>query len=69
LGDAIAPMDLRRYTTFGHALRFDRIAAASHAAAGFVTVEELIGLTVLAEGLGARRGRAAPISDAEIRRE
>jgi hypothetical protein len=32
---------------FGHALRFDRIAAASHAAAGFVTVEELIGLTVL----------------------
>jgi GNAT superfamily N-acetyltransferase len=32
---------------FGHALRFDRIAAASHAAAGFVTVEELIGFTVL----------------------
>jgi hypothetical protein len=32
---------------FGHAFRFDRIAAASHAAAGFVTVEELIGLNVL----------------------
>lgn len=32
---------------FGHAVRFDRIAAASHAAAGFVTVEELIGVTVL----------------------
>lgn len=31
----------------GHAYRFNRIAAASHAAAGFVTVEELIGLTVL----------------------
>lgn len=32
---------------FGHASRFNRIAAASHAAAGFVTVEELIGLNVL----------------------
>jgi hypothetical protein len=32
---------------FGHAVRFDRIAAASHVAAGFVTVEELIGVTVL----------------------
>lgn len=32
---------------FGHASRFNRIAAASHAAAGYVTVEELIGLTVL----------------------
>jgi GNAT superfamily N-acetyltransferase len=32
---------------FGHAFRFDRIAAASHAAAGFVTVEELLGLNVL----------------------
>ncbi len=32
---------------FGHAFRFDRIAAASHAAAGFVTVEELTGLNVL----------------------
>jgi GNAT superfamily N-acetyltransferase len=32
---------------FGHAFRFDRIAAASHAAAGFVTVEDLIGLNVL----------------------
>jgi hypothetical protein len=32
---------------FGHASRFNRIAAASHAAAGFVTVEELIGLNML----------------------
>lgn len=32
---------------FGHAFRFNRIAAASHAAAGFVTVEELLGLNVL----------------------
>jgi hypothetical protein len=32
---------------FGHAVRFDRVAAASRAAAGFVTVEELIGVTVL----------------------
>jgi len=32
---------------FGHASRFNRIAAASHAAAGYVTVEELIGLTIL----------------------
>jgi len=32
---------------FGHASRFNRNAAASHAAAGFVTVEELIGLTML----------------------
>jgi GNAT superfamily N-acetyltransferase len=32
---------------FGHANRFNRIAAASHAAAGFVTVEELLGLNVL----------------------
>lgn len=32
---------------FGHASRFNRIAAASHAAAGYVTVEELIGLRFL----------------------
>jgi GNAT superfamily N-acetyltransferase len=32
---------------FGHASRFNRIAAASHAAAGFVTVEELISLNML----------------------
>lgn len=32
---------------FGHASRFNRIAAASHAAAGYVTVEESISLTVL----------------------
>jgi GNAT superfamily N-acetyltransferase len=32
---------------FGHASRFNRVAAASHVAAGYVTVEELIGLTVL----------------------
>jgi GNAT superfamily N-acetyltransferase len=32
---------------FGHASRLNRIAAASHRAAGFVTVEDLIGLTVL----------------------
>jgi GNAT superfamily N-acetyltransferase len=32
---------------FGHAFRFNRIAAASHAAAGFTTVEELVGLNVL----------------------
>lgn len=32
---------------FGHANRFNRIAAASHKAAGFVTVEELLGLNVL----------------------
>jgi GNAT superfamily N-acetyltransferase len=32
---------------FGHASRFNRVAAASHAAAGFVTVEDLIGLNVL----------------------
>ncbi len=31
---------------FGHALRLDRTAAASHAAAGFVTVEELIGISL-----------------------
>jgi hypothetical protein len=31
----------------GHALRFDAMAAASHAAAGFVTVDELIGVTLL----------------------
>lgn len=31
----------------GHASRFNRIAAASHRAAGFITVEDLIGLTVL----------------------
>lgn len=35
------------HVTFGHASRFNRIAAASHAAAGFVTVEDLIGLTML----------------------
>ena len=32
---------------FGHAARFNRVAASSHPAAGFVTVEELIGLTML----------------------
>ena len=32
---------------FGHARRFSRVAAASHAAAGFVTVEELLGINVL----------------------
>ena len=32
---------------FGHASRFNRIAAASHAAAGFVTVEDVIGLNML----------------------
>ncbi|HXJ83733.1 MAG TPA: GNAT family N-acetyltransferase [Candidatus Methylomirabilis sp.] len=32
---------------FGHASRFNRIAAASHAAAGYVTVEDMIGLTIL----------------------
>jgi GNAT superfamily N-acetyltransferase len=32
---------------FGHASRFNRIAATSHKAAGFITVEDLIGLTVL----------------------
>jgi GNAT superfamily N-acetyltransferase len=32
---------------FGHASRFNRVAAASHAAAGFVTVEEMLGLNVL----------------------
>jgi GNAT superfamily N-acetyltransferase len=32
---------------FGHASRLNRIAAASHRAAGFVTVEDLIGLNVL----------------------
>ena len=32
---------------FGHASRFNRIAAASHKAAGFVTVNELIGLNLL----------------------
>lgn len=32
---------------FGHASRFNRIAAASHSAAGFRTVEDLIALTML----------------------
>ena len=32
---------------FGHASRFNRVAAASHVAAGFVTVEDLISLTML----------------------
>jgi len=31
---------------FGHALRLDRTAAASHAAAGFVSVEELIAISL-----------------------
>jgi hypothetical protein len=31
----------------GHARRFDAIAARSHVSAGFVTVEELIGVTLL----------------------
>src|SRR5262249_53165807 len=34
-------------TIFGHASRFNRVAAASHRAAGFTTVEDLIGLTLL----------------------
>ena len=47
---------------FGHASRFNRVAAASHVAAGFVTVEDLISLTVLNRFAVVlfRRPRAAP---------
>jgi hypothetical protein len=34
------------HVMFGHTLRMDRTAAASHAAAGFVTVEELIAISL-----------------------
>jgi GNAT superfamily N-acetyltransferase len=53
LGRALSRMAIAEATrrggtrVSGHAVRFDRIAAASHAAAGFVTVEELIGVTLL----------------------
>lgn len=46
----MAMMEVGRHggkVVFGHASRFNRIAAASHAAAGYVTVEELIGLNFL----------------------
>jgi GNAT superfamily N-acetyltransferase len=32
---------------FGHASRFNKVAAASHVAAGYVTVEDLVSLTLL----------------------
>jgi GNAT superfamily N-acetyltransferase len=56
---------------FGHASRFNRIAAASHAAAGFVTVEELIGLNLLDRFVVVlyRRPRAARRSEAPARRD
>jgi GNAT superfamily N-acetyltransferase len=53
LGRALSRMAMREVMrrggrrVFGHASRFNRIAAASHAAAGYVTVEDLITLTVL----------------------
>ncbi|HYB42915.1 MAG TPA: GNAT family N-acetyltransferase [Candidatus Methylomirabilis sp.] len=34
------------HVIFGHALRLDRAAAASHAAAGFVSAEELLGFSI-----------------------
>jgi GNAT superfamily N-acetyltransferase len=52
----------------GHASRFNRIAAASHLAAGFVTVEELIGLTLIRRFTIVlyRRRRALSGSDAAV---
>jgi len=56
---------------FGHASRFNRIAAASHAAAGFVTVEELIGLNVLDRYVVVlyRRPRASLKSEVPARQD
>jgi GNAT superfamily N-acetyltransferase len=45
---AIAEVGRRGGTSvFGHASRFNKVAAASHVAAGYVTVEDLVSLTLL----------------------
>ena len=74
LGRALSRMAMREvkrrggHRVFGHASRFNRIAAASHAAAGYVTVEELISLTLFDRValLLYRRRRAIPMPPAPV---